>query len=87
MAYAKFWMIVNVNNAYDCCHGEIIPKDQAPRILIPDKEYAEAQLLRLSEKYPFTEFILLEAISLAKEQVHTIDGYQRRVFVVEDIVE
>lgn len=65
MAYDKFWMITNVADAYDGYRGEYIPEKQAPRFLHPDRGQAESELLRLQQRHPHSEFVLLEAVAKA----------------------
>lgn len=80
MAYDKFWMVVNVSDSFDAVGGEKIPQSQAPRFLHPSSASAEKELLRLQQKNPFAEFVMMEAVAIAKPRVET-------VYVVEPLTE
>jgi len=72
MSFNKFWMITNVADAYDGYRGEYIPEKQAPRFLHPYREQAEKELLRLQARHPHSEFVLLEAVAVAKPKTMLI---------------
>lgn len=63
----KFWMIAEVSQSETCFVGEVLPRHRAPRVMQCGKDIAETELLRLKEKDPHGEFVLLEAVATAEE--------------------
>lgn len=72
MAYDKFWMVVNVADSVEARGGEKIPQIQSPRFLHPSADSAAKELLRLQQKSPFAEFVMLEAVAVAKPRTETV---------------
>ena len=81
MDYDRFWMVIHIDGAVDQIGGgQKIPEKQAPKFMHADRERAEKELLRLSEKYPFSEFVLLESVAKVRQTM-------KRIFTVEPIDE
>ena len=80
MAQDKFWMIADVSElAYkDYGRRVNIPANKAPKRIQPDLETAENELLRLQKRHPDGEFVLLEAVAVAR---------QKQVYVVEPLTD
>ena len=72
----KFWMIVNISNIFFVPGGVKIPQSQTPRFMHSTRERADTELLRLQERFPRAEFVLLESIATAQ---------RKTIYVVEPI--
>jgi hypothetical protein len=74
MGKNKFWMITDVSQLQCQDFGRIvsIPTHRAPKRLQPDRETAEKELLRLQDRHPDSEFVLLEAVAVAKPKTMLI---------------
>lgn len=74
----KFWMIVDVSQTEPNYNGKRLPISKRPGFIHCEEEAAEGELLRLQQKYPYGEFVLLEAVAEAKPKtiyaVQRIDG-------------
>jgi hypothetical protein len=66
MACDKFWMIADITQAETAFRGEFLDKQKAPRFMHPTRDQAEGELLRLQRKNPDSEFVLLEAVAVAR---------------------
>lgn len=72
----KFWMIVDFGQSQPVsatwpghCDDYIFPASSGrPRYLHMDRERAEGELLRLQERHPGGEFVLLEAVKWAERR-------------------
>jgi len=66
----KFWMVINVASTEDVISQfsvERVDRDCAPRVCWFYKSDAEQETLRLAQKVPAGEFVLLEAIAEARQ--------------------
>lgn len=61
-----FWMVVDISQSEPVNNGERLPILKAPRFMHPEQDRAEKELLRLQQRYPDSEFVLLEAVAFAK---------------------
>lgn len=71
----KFWMIVNIAQHFDGFNHGTLQERCRPKWMHFHKEWAEKELLRLKDKYPHGEFILLESIATTRttEGVHFLE--------------
>jgi hypothetical protein len=72
MASDKFWMIADIAQAETAFRGDFLDKQKAPRFMHFYREQAEVELLRLQKKNPYSEFVLLEAVAVAKPKTMLI---------------
>jgi len=78
----KFWLIVNLRNVDVRCapSSSVIPERDRPTRIIPTRDLAESELLRLQEKYQDQEFVLFESTA------HAVPGtFERGIFFIENI--
>jgi hypothetical protein len=64
-----FWMIADIAQSNATFSGEFLDQKKAPRFMHPTREQAEIELLRLQGMYPDGEFVLLEAVAVARPRV------------------
>ena len=72
MANDKFWMIADIAQAEAAFRGHFLDMQKAPRFMHFYREQAEIELLRLQKKHPDSEFVLLEAVAVAKPKTMLI---------------
>ncbi len=65
----KFWMIVNIYQAYDAVigYGDMRLQDRnKPSVIYCEKGEVEAEMFRLKGKVPDGEFVLLESVAIVR---------------------
>ncbi len=71
-ANEKRWVIIATQWGGDALHGEFIPPENRPTIFQSSRDRAEAELLRLEQRY-HKKFALFEAVAFAER----VGGPQR----------
>lgn len=84
----KFYMIVNIYQAYDAVIGygdmRLQPKCK-PSVIYWERGTAETEMLRLQEKNPEGEFVLLESVAVCKvDPLYSSDGVLIRIEDIEE---
>lgn len=68
----EVWMIADIRRLEEAPRGgSKLPDNRAPKFVHTDRETAEKELLRLQQRYPDGEFVLLEAVAWARPVVKT----------------
>jgi len=65
----KFWMVVRINGAWDSAGNQKLPEEDAPREMFFDYDEALEELLEYQDNIPKGEFVLLEAVAVARQNL------------------